>query len=53
MRDLELINKRYEEELSRVLDQLASERTKQITRIEKRPWFNDDIAGLRRVLRRS
>ena len=38
---------------SRVIDQLAPERTKQITRKEKRPWFDDDIAGLRRVLRRS
>ena len=53
MRDLELINKTYEEEFSRVLDQLAPERTKQITRKEKRLWFNDDIAGLRRILRRS
>ena len=43
MRDLKLINKTYEEELSRVLDQLAPERTKHITRKEKRPWFNDDI----------
>ena len=53
MRDLELINKTCKEELSRVLDQLAPERTKQITRKEKRPWFDDDIAGLRRILRRS
>ena len=30
MRDLELINKTYEEELSRMLDQLAVERTKHI-----------------------
>ena len=36
-----------------MLDQLAPERTKQIIRKEKRPWFDDDIAGLRRVLRRS
>ena len=36
-----------------MLDQLAPERTKHINRKEKRPWFSDDIAGLRRVLRRS
>ena len=53
MRDLELINETYKEELSRVLDQFALERIKHITRKEKRPWFNNDIAGLRRVLRRS
>ena len=45
MRDLELINKAYKE-LSRVLVQLAPERTKQIAKKEKRPWFEDDLAGL-------
>ena len=53
MRDLELINKTYEEELSGMLYQLAPGGTRHITRKEKRPWFNDDIASLRGVLRRS
>ena len=53
MRDLELVNRTYQEELSRVLNHLAPEKTKFITRKEKRPWFDEDISSLRRVLRRS
>ena len=52
-RDLELVNRIYEEELSRVLNHLAPEKTKFITKKEKRPWFDEDMAILRRILRRS
>ena len=52
MRDLELVNRIYEEELSRMLNHLAPERAKFITKKEKRPWFDEDRASLRRVLRR-
>ena len=51
MEDLTLVNEKYEEELSRVLDHLAPERTKFVTMKEKRPWV-DDVANLRRLLRR-
>ena len=53
MGDLELVNRIYEEELSRVLNHLAPEKSKFITKKEKRPWFDEDMASLRRVLRRS
>ena len=53
MRDLELGNRTHQEELSRVLNHLAQEKTKFITRKGKRPWFDEDISSLRRVLRRS
>ena len=46
MRDLELVNKIYEEELSRVLNHLAPEKTKFITKKEKRSWFDEDMAIL-------
>ena len=52
-RDLELVNRIYEEELSRVLNHLAPEKTKFITKKEKRPWIDEGMAILRRVLRRS
>ena len=52
MRDLELVNRTYQEELSRVLNHLAPEKTKFITRKEKRPWFDEDISSVR-LLRRS
>ena len=51
MEDLKLANRKYEEELSRVLDHLAPEKTKIITK-KKRPWF-EDVANLRRLLRKS
>ena len=53
MKDLESVNRTYQEELSRVLNHLAPEKTKYITRKEKRPRFDEDISSLRRVLRRS
>ena len=53
MRDLEVVNRIYEEELSRVLNHLAPEKTKFITMKEKRSWFDEDMAILRRVLRKS
>ena len=53
MKDLELVNRTYQEELSRVLNHIASEKTKCITRKEKRICFDEDISILRRVLRRS
>ena len=37
MRDLELVNRTYQEELSSVLNHMAPEKTKFITRKEKRP----------------
>ena len=46
------MNKKYENELTRVLDQLAPEKTKMFIKKEKRPWFNEDIANMKRVLRR-
>ena len=52
MEDLELFNRKYEE-LSRVLDHLAPEKTKFITKKEKRPWFDEHVANLGRLLRRS
>ena len=53
MKDLELVNRTYQEELSRVLNHLAPEKTTFITRKEKRPWCDKDISNLRKVLRRS
>ena len=53
MEDLTLVNEKYEEQLSRVLDHLAPERTKFVTMKEKRLWFDEDVANLRRLLRRS
>ena len=47
MRDLELVNRTYQEELSRVLNHLAPEITIVITRKEKRPWFDKDISNLK------
>ena len=52
MDDLTLVNEKYEEELSRGLDHLAPEKTKFVTMKEKRPWFDEDVANLRRLLRR-
>ena len=52
MENLTLVNEKYEEELSRVLDHLAPEKTKFVTMKEKRPWFDEDVANLRRLLRR-
>ena len=53
MRDLELVNRICEEELSRMLNHHAPEKTKFITKKEKRPWFDEDMAILKEVLRRS
>ena len=53
MKDLELVNRTYQAKLSRVLNHLAPEKTKFLTRRQKRTWFNEDISSLRRVLRRS
>ena len=44
--------KKYEEELSRFLDHLTPEKTKFLTMKDKRPWFDEDVANLRRLLRR-
>ena len=52
MEDLALVNEKFEEELSGVLDHLAREKTKFVTMKEKRPWFDEDVANLRRLLRR-
>ena len=43
----------YEKELTRVLNQLTPEKTKLILKKEKRPWYNDEVANMKRVLRRS
>ena len=51
MEDLTLVNEKYEVELSRVLDHLAPEKTKFITMKENRPWFDEDVANLRQLLR--
>ena len=53
MRHLILVNRIYEEELSRVLNHLAPEKTKFISKKEKRPWFDEDMPSLGWVLRRS
>ena len=53
MEDLKLANRKYEEELSRVLDHLVPEKITIITKKEKRPWFEEDLANLSRLLRRS
>ena len=52
MEEVTLVNEKYEEELSRVLNNLAPEKTKFVTMKEKRPWFDEDVANLRRLLRR-
>ena len=52
LNDLQLIYKKYQNELTRVLNQSASERTKLLTYQEKRPWFDQDIAYQKRELRR-
>ena len=52
MEDLALVNEKYEEELSSILDHLAPEKTKFVTMKEKQPWFDEDVANLRRLLRR-
>ena len=49
--DLQSVHNKYENELTRVLNQLAPERTKLLTNWEKTPWFNQDIAYQKRVLR--
>ena len=50
--DLDSVYNKYENELTRVLDQLAPEKTKMLTNREKRPWFDQDIAYQKRVFRR-
>ena len=50
--DLDLVNEKYGNELTRVLDQLAPKKTKLFIIKEKRPWFDEDIANMKRVLRR-
>ena len=52
MEDLTSVNEKYAEELSRVLHHLAPEKTKFVTMKEKRPWFDEAVANLRRLLRR-
>ena len=42
--DLQSVYNKYENEVTRVLNQLAPERTKLLTNCEKRPWFDQDIA---------
>ena len=44
---------RSEKELKRELDQLASEKTKFLLRKEKRPWYNEEVAIMKRALRKS
>ena len=53
MKDLKLANRKYDEELSKILNHLAPEKTKFIAKKVKRPWFDEDIANLRTLLRRS
>ena len=48
----DLVYEKYENELTIVLDQLAPERTKLLTNMDKRPWFDQDLASQKRVLRR-
>ena len=43
---------KYKNELTRVLDKLAPEKTKLFIKKEKRPWFNEYVANMKRVLRR-
>ena len=50
--ELQSVYNKYENELTRVLNQLAPERTKFLTNWERRPWFDQDIAYQKRVLRR-
>ena len=52
MEDLDLVYEKYENELTRVLDQLAPDRTKLLTNRDNRPWFNQALASQKRVLRR-
>ena len=52
MENLTLVNDKYEEELSRVLDHCAAEQTKFVIMKEKGPWFDEDVANLRRLLRK-
>ena len=49
--DLQSVYDKYQEELTRVLNQLAPERTKLLINQEKRPWFDQDIAYHKRELR--
>ena len=51
-KDLELVNEKYENELTRVLNQLTAEKMKLFIKKEKRPWFDEGIANMKRVLRR-
>ena len=43
----------YEKELRRVLDQLAPKKTKLLIKKEKRPWYDEEVAIMKRALRRS
>ena len=43
----------YEKELTRVLDQLAPEKTKLVIKKEKKPWYDEEVANIKRALRRS
>ena len=47
--DLDFVYKKYQNELTRVLDQLAPERTKLLTDKDKRLWFNQDLGSQKRV----
>ena len=50
--DIQSVYNKYENEVTRVLNQLASKSTKLLTNWEKRPWFDQDIVYQKRVLRR-
>ena len=43
----------YEKELKRVPDQLAPEKSKLHIKKEKRPWYDEEVAIMKRALRRS
>ena len=43
----------YEKQLTGVVDQPAPEKTKLLIKKEKKPWYDEEIADMKRALRRS
>ena len=40
-------------ELTRILDQLAPEKTKLFIKKERKPWYDEEVANMKRAVRRS
>ena len=43
----------YEKEVTRVLDQLTPKKTKLFIKKEKKPWYDKEVANVKRAFRRS